>query len=82
MTTPAIRPVLRAKDFFKFTGIPDSTRADWENPKSPRHDPTFPTKVRFGPRYVGYFVDDVVAWMNSRQEKKASVTEVQSEAKE
>ena len=82
MTTPSIRPILRAKDFFRFTGIPDSTRADWENPKSKRYDPTFPKKVRFGSRYVGYFFDEVDAWMNSRQEKKTTGMEVQSEAKE
>jgi len=69
MNTTAIRPIIRAKDFYKVTGIPDSTRAVWENPKSKYYDPTFPKKVRLGPRTVGYFLDEVLAWLESRQEK-------------
>ena len=31
--------IVRAKDFQKTFGIPDSTRADWENPNSKRYKP-------------------------------------------
>jgi len=69
MNATVIRPIIRAKDFCKMTGIPDSTRAVWENPKSKYYDQTFPKKVRLGPRTVGYFLDEVLAWLESRQEK-------------
>ena len=61
------RVIVRAKDMRKLTGIPDSTRADKENPKSPRFDPTFPKKIYLGPRSVGYFLDEVLAWLEGRK---------------
>jgi prophage regulatory protein len=60
------RIIVRGKDFRKNFGIPDSTRADWENPKSSRFDPTFPKKIKLGSRSVGYFYDEVIAWLSSR----------------
>ena len=69
MTTDLHRPMIRAKDFYKLTGIPDSTRADWSNPKSPRFDPTFPKKIKLGARSVAYFLDEVLDWLKSRQEQ-------------
>lgn len=67
MNMQSTRPMIRAKDFFRLTGIPDSTRADWENPKSPRHDLTFPNKIRLGRRSTAYFLDDITAWLESRR---------------
>jgi len=61
------RVIVRAKDLRKITGIPDSTRADWEDPKSPRHDSTMPKKIRLGERSVGYFLDEVLTWLESRR---------------
>jgi len=55
--------VIRAKHFRAVTGIPDSTRADWENPRSKRHKPSFPKKIRLGLRCVGYLYDEVMAWL-------------------
>ncbi len=66
MTAP-VPVIIRAKQFRELTGIPDSTRADWENPESPRFDPTFPKKVKLGPRTVGYYYSDVIAWLDSRR---------------
>lgn len=59
------RIIIRGKDFRKTFGIPDSTRADWENPNSPRFHPDFPEKINLGSRSVGYFYDEVVAWLDS-----------------
>ncbi|MDO9178715.1 MAG: AlpA family phage regulatory protein [Agitococcus sp.] len=67
MNATVNRPMIRAKDFFRLTGIPDSTRADWENPKSTRYDPSFPKKIRLGRRSVAYFLDEVMAWLESRR---------------
>lgn len=60
------RMIIRGKDFCKTFGVPNSTRADWENPKSPRFDDTFPKKIKLGKRSVGYFYDEVMAWLASR----------------
>ena len=59
--------IVRAKQFRELTGIPDSTRADWENPESSRFDPTFPKKIKLGPRTVGYYYHEVMAWLESRR---------------
>lgn len=61
------RVIVRAKDMRKLTGIPDSTRADKENPKSPRYDPTWPKKIRLGARSTGYFLDEVLAWLEAQR---------------
>ncbi len=65
---PLVGAIIRAKDIRAFTGIPDSTRADWENPKSPRYDPTFPKKIRLGARTTGYLREEVLAWLKSRRQ--------------
>ncbi len=59
--------IVRGKDFRKTFGIPNSTRADWENPESSRFDPTFPKKIKLGPRTVGYYYHEVMAWLESRR---------------
>lgn len=69
MTVAESIRLVRAKDFYAIFGIPDSTRADWENPKSKRYDPTFPKKIRLGRRSVAYNYAEVMAWLASRQEK-------------
>ena len=58
--------IIRANKFRELTGIPDSTRADWEDPKSPRFDPTFPCKIKLGKRSVGYFYHEVMEWLAKR----------------
>ena len=66
MTAP-LPVTIRAKQFRELTGIPDSTRADWGNPESPRFDPTFPKKVKLGSRTVAYYYSEVMAWLESRR---------------
>lgn len=61
------RVIVRAKDVRRITGIPNSTRADKENPKSPRYDPTFPKKIKLGTRSTGYFLDELLAWLEGRR---------------
>ena len=65
MTAP-LPTIIRGNQFRELTGIPDSTRADWEDPKSPRFDPTFPKKIKLGKRSVAYFYTDVMAWLAKR----------------
>ena len=59
--------VVRQPELIRITGLSRSTLADLQNPKSPRFDVTFPTKVRLGVRAVGWFLEDVIDWLSSRK---------------
>lgn len=48
------------------TGSGGSTIYDRMDPNSPRYDPTFPRPIRIGLRAVGWFEDEILAWVNSR----------------
>jgi prophage regulatory protein len=71
-TQNSTRVIVRAKDMRKLTGIPNSTRADKEDPKSPRFDPTWPKKIKLGARSVGYFLDEVLAWLEKCRKELAT----------
>lgn len=60
--------IIRLSELTHMTGLSKSTLADKQNRKSPRFDPTFPIKVSLGPRAVGHFREDVLAWLSSRKE--------------
>ena len=47
-------------------GVCLSTIDDWCNPKSKRFDPSFPRKVKFGPRATGFSESELDAWMDSK----------------
>ena len=59
--------VVRKPGLIELTGLSKSTLADIQNPRSPRFDRTFPAKVRLGARAVGWFFEDVLAWLKSRK---------------
>lgn len=46
---------------------------DWLNPKSPRHDPTFPRPVRIGARAVGFLEHELDAWLADRASQRGAV---------
>lgn len=60
--------VIRQPELKLMTGLSRSTLADMQNPRSLRFDPSFPPKVRLGARAVGWFLQDVLAWLSSRKE--------------
>ena len=59
--------VIRQPSLVSITGLSRSTLADFQNPKSPRYDATFPKKIRLGARAVGWSLEEVVAWFSSRK---------------
>ncbi len=59
--------VLRQHELVRLTGLSRSTLADFQNPKSPRFDATFPAKVRLGVRAVGWFLEEVLDWLSTRK---------------
>lgn len=65
---PALRSrIIRLQALLIIIGLSRSTVFDISNPKSPRYDPTFPKKVRIGLRAVGWYEDEIYAWIASKR---------------
>lgn len=65
-STPRSR-VIRLRTCLDIIGLCRSTLFDISNPKSARYDPTFPKKVRIGLRAVGWYEDEIYAWLASKR---------------
>lgn len=65
--------ILRRKQVEARTGLSRSAIYDKLNPKSPRHDQTFPVQVRLGMDAVGWLESEVDAWILSRVQARSSV---------
>jgi prophage regulatory protein len=63
--------IIRCRQLVKLIGIGRSTLYDWLNPKSPRYDPTFPKKIKLGTSSVGWLLDEVEAWIESKAKARA-----------
>lgn len=59
--------VVRQPELVHLTGLSRSTLADLQNPRSPRFDATFPAKIRLSARSVGYFLCEVLEWLEGRK---------------
>jgi prophage regulatory protein len=59
--------IIRLDELISMTGLARSTLYDIQNPKSPRFDPSFPKKIKLSLRAVGFFLEDVIAWLNNRK---------------
>lgn len=60
--------IIRLKAVMKLTGLSRSTIYDRMNPKSPRHDPSFPKQFSLGgtskrASAVGWMEEEVLAWI-------------------
>ncbi|WP_447832297.1 helix-turn-helix transcriptional regulator [Aeromonas salmonicida] len=60
--------VLRIKDLINKLGMARSTIYDWLNPKSPRHDETFPKPFKIGKASIGWFEHDIDGWLIHRSQ--------------
>jgi prophage regulatory protein len=49
-------------------GLSRSTIYDKINPKSPRHDPTFPKPIRLGSGAVGWLAHEIDEWLRHQIE--------------
>lgn len=58
--------ILRRKEVEARTGLSRTTIYDKLNPKSPRHDPTFPKQISLGAESVGWIEAELNAWIESR----------------
>ncbi len=73
MTEQTLPPIviLRRKQVEARTGLSRSGIYDKLNPKSPRHDATFPIQVRLGADAVGWLESEVNAWILSRVQARS-----------
>ncbi|PZW40205.1 AlpA family transcriptional regulator [Pseudomonas sp. URMO17WK12:I2] len=65
-----IAAVLRLRKVVERLGISRSTIYDWMNPKSPRHDPTFPLPIKLSVSSrgaVGWLESEICWWLESRR---------------
>lgn len=62
--------IIRLSQLTEMLSISRSCVYDWLNPRSPRHDPSFPKQVRLSGRKsggaVGWRLESVMTWLNSR----------------
>ncbi|SFI33309.1 transcriptional regulator, AlpA family [Pseudomonas guineae] len=62
--------IIRLSMLTKMLSVSRSCIYDWINPKSPRHDASFPKKIRLSSRTkggaVGWRESEVLAWIESR----------------
>ncbi|EPH0544567.1 helix-turn-helix transcriptional regulator [Serratia marcescens] len=65
MTSSNVK-VLRLPAVALKTGLSRSTIYDWINPKSPRHDPTFPRPRSLGSQSVGWLEVELDDWILQR----------------
>jgi len=59
--------ILRLRECLQLVGVSRSTWFDWINPTSPWHDESCPRRVRLGPRSVGWFEHELIAWLESKR---------------
>lgn len=62
--------IIRLSQLTEILSISRSCVYDWLNPRSPRHDPSFPKQIHLTGRAhggaVGWRLDSIIAWIESR----------------
>ena len=58
--------ILRLPEFLNTVGLSKSAIYDRLDPKSPRHDPTFPKKIKLSYRAIGFSENETARWLAAR----------------
>ncbi|EPO6707278.1 helix-turn-helix transcriptional regulator [Pseudomonas aeruginosa] len=62
--------IIRIDKLSEMLSISRSCIYDWLNPRSPRHDPSFPKQIHLSGRgnggAVGWRLDEIIIWLESR----------------
>lgn len=65
--------IIRMPRLCKRLDVGKTTVYDWLNPKSPRHDPTFPVPIKLSVGgAIGWFESEIEDWLASRVRAKYS----------
>lgn len=64
--------ILRIKQLSTIIGLARSTIYDRLNPKSPRHDPSFPKPIKLGMTSIGWLQTEVDQWIQSKVSERVS----------
>lgn len=59
--------IIRLRTCLDIIGLSRSTVLSFASPTSARHDPTFPKKVRIGLRAIGWYENEIQAWVASKR---------------
>lgn len=70
------RRIAKNSEVTRITGKSRASLYDIQNPKSPRFDPTFPKRIKTGLRSVGFFLDEVLTWLEGRKVATVHTQEV------
>lgn len=68
--------IMRKPELKDKTGLSNGTLHNKQNPQSPYYDPDFPQPVRLGANAVGWYEDEIDAWLASRPRVRISDSEV------
>ncbi|MDZ7852308.1 MAG: AlpA family phage regulatory protein [Halomonas sp.] len=61
--------ILRRKELERFIGFRRSQIYDMLNEKCDGYDPDFPKQIKLGRKAVGWYVHDVLKWIERRREQ-------------
>jgi prophage regulatory protein len=62
------RNILRTKEATKKVGLGPTTLYYMRTPSNRRFDASWPKPIRLGPNAIGYYEDELDAWLQSREE--------------
>lgn len=69
--------IIRLSQLTEILSISRSCIYDWLNPRSPRHDPSFPKQIHLTGRThggaVGWRLDSIITWIESRSRSTSSL---------
>ncbi len=55
--------ILRPKDAADLLGVSRSTLYHWA-----KNDPSFPARIQIGPRSTGWFLHELLSWLEARRD--------------
>lgn len=71
-TIATSKRILRIKQLSEIIGLARSTIYDYLDPRSPRHDPTFPKPIKLGTSAVGWLETEINQWIGLKIAMRSS----------
>lgn len=62
--------ILRRRQLLARIQLSNSSLYDKLDPRSPRHDPTFPRPIKLGASAIGFIESEVNAWLTAQAEAR------------